>query len=566
MGGSPLRVLLVEDMEDDADLVCRELSRSGYAVKADRVDSREALARSLDGGAFDLVVSDYTLPGFNGLDALAAVRARLPATPFIFVSGTIGEERAIEALKRGATDYILKDRLSRLGQAVRRALEEERRRRDLSASEEVIRRYASQLERMNAELMAANARLEEMSLADPLTGLRNRRGLQRVLTGLSRLAERTGESFLALLLDMDDFKRVNDGLGYVAGDAVLRATAERLASCLRKSDFAARVGGDEFLLLLPHTRMAEGLQLAERVRVAVCGEPVPLRTGPVRVSASIGLIEAAPSASTIEEILALSHLALRQSKGHGKNRVTGYGEGKGSPVRDSLPEVLRDLGRPDAFFALRHPIIRLSDGRLAGYEMLGRTRIESFEDPEVFLRLGYEASILSMIDRRCFEVCLAAAERAGGSLRFHVNVLPSTLSGLASEPWLGSIPEGLRRRLCVELSEQRIVGDPSQLVAPLGQLRAAGIRLSIEDVGFGRSSLESLVVLEPDFVKVDRRWVHGIGAGDPGCAQPLRRLVAVVRALGSETIAEGIETPEDLRSMRDLGIDFGQGFLWGRPS
>lgn len=547
----PLKVLLVEDNEADAELIRRELAKSGYEVEAKRVEDPKAFIEAVRGEPYDLILSDYTLNSFNGLAALDEARRLRPETPFIFVSGTIGEERAIEALKRGATDYVLKDRLSRLVPVARRALREAQASRDL--------------ERSYRDLKEANERLEELSLVDPLTGLRNRRGLQRALTRLLGLAERQGSTLLAVLLDLDDFKRINDSLGYVVGDVVLKEISARLTSCLRETDFAARIGGDEFLLLLPNTKVGEGMQLAERIRLAIGAEPIVYAAGSARATVSIGIVDVTPQVSSVDEILSMAHLILRHSKGNGKNRVSWTGDDAGTP--HSLAHIVQRLRDGEAFYALRQPIVRIADGSTAGHEMLSRSRIGMLEGPSDFFRVGYEANILTLIDHQCFRVCARTAGELALEGRIHLNVFPSTLINVPVADLLEALPAGVPPgRFCLEISEQQIIGDPSYLKEPLEKVKQAGLAIAIDDVGFGKSCLESLVILEPDFVKIDKRCVSGVAKDMRFGLQTLRRLLSVADALGCRAIAEGIETREDLEAVTSVGVKYGQGYLWGRPA
>jgi len=179
------------------------------------------------------------------------------------------------------------------------------------------------LQDLAAQLQIANARLERLVVLDPLTELLNRRGLQQILSREIRWNRRYDSHLVVLLVDLDNFKRINDTLGHAVGDGVLKAVAHKLQASVRTTDYVARIGGDEFMILLPHTHFAEGMQVAEHVRRAISGAPMVLSSGvTVKVTASFG-VEAIPQAMTsIDELLAKTHLALHRSKQAGKDRVS----------------------------------------------------------------------------------------------------------------------------------------------------------------------------------------------------------------------------------------------------
>jgi EAL domain-containing protein (putative c-di-GMP-specific phosphodiesterase class I) len=198
-------------------------------------------------------------------------------------------------------------------------------------------------------------------------------------------------------------------------------------------------------------------------------------------------------------------------------------------------------------------------------ELLSRADIDGFSDPDHFFRLALDHQILTLVDLQCLEICARRAAAAPVGLDVYLNVFGSTLINVPVERILaatGALPDP--RRLCLEVSEQQFFVDSSRLRARLAELRAAGIRVGLDDVGFGRTSLELLLLLAPDVVKVDRRFVTGCAA-DPSRLQALRRLVDVIAAIGATIIAEGVETEADRDAVAGFGIAFAQGYLWGRP-
>ena len=433
----------------------------------------------------------------------------------------------------------------------------------ISLRDATERRHAERrLETLNTRLREVNAQVEVLAHHDALTRLKNRRGLERVLFSELSRTQRSGQPLVAVLVDCDDFKRINDALGHAVGDAVLSQIAERIAATVRPTDHVARVGGDEFLILLPETRMAEAVSAAERIRIAIAEAAMVLSSDLGGVTASIGVAEVPLHVASIEELLSATHLALRKSKANGKNRVSVTGIAhEPDPDDPDAEDLSLAFSHGGCFTAVAQEIVSLGDEAIAGWEMLGRCTLPQAPMPLDFFRVAREQNLTTTVDLHCLRACVAAA--AVLKQPANVNLLPSTLLDTPVEQLLDIFPKN-GPGFVLELSEQQFIGDPSYLRAPVRALQEAGIRVALDDVGFGRSSLEALVMLEPDVVKVDRRYVDGV-ARSSSAVRRLRRLVGVVQALGADAVAEGIEQREDLELVRGLGIKFGQGFLWGRP-
>lgn len=221
-----------------------------------------------------------------------------------------------------------------------------------------------QLDLVGHELRNVNAQLEKLALLDPLTELLNRRGLQKALTGEIQRLNRDHSSLHAILVDLDDFKQINDTLGYPVGDIVLKEIAARLKDGLRSTDYVARIGGDEFMVLLPEGRRAEGLRVAEKIRFAIAENPILLSSGKaVKVTACLGFIEVPEDASSIDVLLNKIHPLLYRSKRTGKNRVSNTengGEDEDAGEAAFL-ERFNALIQDHSLHAVRQPIFRLAD-------------------------------------------------------------------------------------------------------------------------------------------------------------------------------------------------------------
>jgi EAL domain-containing protein (putative c-di-GMP-specific phosphodiesterase class I) len=271
---------------------------------------------------------------------------------------------------------------------------------------------------------------------------------------------------------------------------------------------------------------------------------------------------------SIDQVLAKAHQLLLRDKRHVRNRVA-YEQGEFEDTdkrRRAQSDICSHLSRGKHLHTVKQPILRLVDESPVAFEFLSRYSNGVAEMPDTFFRLCSERNILTLVDHHCLRRAVAASAELPGDFRFHVNLFPSTMISIPAEHLLETFPHPIpARTFCVEISEQQIIGEPSYLLGPVRALRNAGLLIAIDDVGFGNSCLESLVILEPDIIKIDKRCVIGLG-GDSTRIQYLQRYLTLARTLGAEIVAEGIEGQEELSVMRDLGVEYGQGFLWGQPS
>ncbi|HHH27017.1 MAG TPA: EAL domain-containing protein [Polyangiaceae bacterium] len=413
--------------------------------------------------------------------------------------------------------------------------------------------------RLLQQVADAQAELERLETVDHVTETLNRQGLEIVLQRSLAAARRAGGSVAACLIDCDDFVRVESHFGRGAGDRVLAGVARRIQQTLRRSDVIGRVGVDTFLLLLPRTRLAEAGLVAERARIAVSSEALQVEDGAVQASVSVGVVAVPWDTASLEEVVASAEIALADSKAAGKDQVSGADETLGAEMRDLVAELVRG----ESLRVLAQPIVSLVDDEVVAYEMLTRGREGIFEAPEQFLRMARDNGVLTAVDLQCLRACVVEAKHVGGGLTVHVNLFPTTLLDSAIEELIALLDEP-ESPMCVELSEEQFVGDPRKLLDRVGALRSAGIRVAIDDVGKGRGTLDSVMLLEPEVVKIDKDLIGG-ASRDVRKERLCRRLVTLAAALGSEVVAEGVETEADLNLVRELEVPLGQGFLWARP-
>jgi EAL domain-containing protein (putative c-di-GMP-specific phosphodiesterase class I) len=228
------------------------------------------------------------------------------------------------------------------------------------------------------------------------------------------------------------------------------------------------------------------------------------------------------------------------------------------------PDATKTLLSSDCFRAVPLPIYRLSDDEKIGYELLSRGPDGPLQMPDDFFKASLDAGILEEVDLACFKSCMKAANSYDSSATLHINLFPSTILSLSDDELLAMFPKKKRAgAFCIEIVEHQRIADVMQLKKKMNKLREKGVKLAIDDVGFGASSLEGLIVLEPEIIKIDRRYVTD-AFKDADRSRLLERLVHVAEALGAELVAEGVCSEQDRKLLQKTGVEFGQGPLWGK--
>ncbi len=423
---------------------------------------------------------------------------------------------------------------------------------------------ASTINKLTTELNTTKEQLDRLSRTDMLTEVLNLRGLERAISVEENKITRSGGHMIAVLVNCDNFKAINESIGMATGDVILKDVARRVLATLRPSDHVARVdGNDEFLVILPDTQLAYGLRVAERMRTAISDHPLHNLPDVQPVTVSLGVAMLPHGMSSIQEILSLTRSALRRSKQTGKNKVSLAREGGAeAAVNTNSEETIQTLLDIKNFRTVYQPIIDLATEQVAGFEIFTRGPDGAYQNPADLFRICIENNILTNVDMNCLKLAVEMSTEIADNMRVHVNLFPSTILDTPIETLIAAFPKDKGRVYCVEISEQQFIGDPTFMREHVQKLRSAGVLVAIDDIGFGRNSLETLIFLEPDVVKVDRTYVTGISE-DKYKVRLLKRLTNVAKSLGAEVVAEGVERREDLPILQELGIHFAQGFLWG---
>ncbi|MDQ3878129.1 MAG: EAL domain-containing protein [Actinomycetota bacterium] len=420
-------------------------------------------------------------------------------------------------------------------------------------------------------------RLTHQALHDPLTGLGNTTLFTSALDRALHRSEDASHQVAVLFIDMDNFKAVNDSFGHEAGDQFLAETARRLTTCLRPTDSAARVGGDEFAVMIESCSIGAAEAVAARMQ-RVLRTPVLLCGRTFDTSASIGIVVGSSSIDSPQDLIGRADAAMYAAKAQGKGRSVVFGTTEHLAVveRQRLKLEARAAIDRGEFRVHYQPIVDLSTGNLAGFEALARWQHpeKGLLPPESFIPLMEDSgSIVPLGEWVLEEACRSLSEWVERHPRLadlHVNVNLSARQ-LLDDGLVDRIREILAThsvtpsQLVIEFTESVLLEDSPGTVERLHALRALGIQLAIDDFGTGYSSLSYLRNFPVDILKIEKQFVQGASEGVEDAALA-KAIVYLGNSLGLKTVAEGIETRRHLESIAQLRCDEGQGFFFGEPA
>jgi diguanylate cyclase len=438
----------------------------------------------------------------------------------------------------------------------------------------VVLRLSDALRQLGESLRERESLMEllrRQALYDALTSLPNRSLFTERLA--ADYANRSSDRLLAVLLvDLDDFKAVNDTYGHVTGDALLASVGQRLRSAIRDGDTAARLGGDEFVISLPTCADAQvPVRVAERV-LAALNEPFDITGHRLTIHASIGVAIAGADDRTADDLVRNADIAMYLAKNHGKSRFEVFEPSMQAAAMSQL-QLKTDLAAAIPAGDLRldyQPIVDLQTGRTIGFEALVRwLRDGQLVPPREFIPIAESSGLIGpLTDWVVAEACRTTAGKGTGSERPWVSVNMSS-SQLVREDLVGRLSKTLEatglspERLVVEITESSLLEIDVARPA-IERLSEIGVRVAIDDFGTGYSALSYLARLPIDIVKIDRSFVVALEQQGPEEAIAAA-IIALAKRLGLTTIGEGIETAAQLAQLSALGCDLGQGFYLGRP-
>lgn len=673
----PIRVLLVDDDEDDFVMTRDMLSEiKGLECHLDWVSSGSEALALIDEGEHDVYLLDYRLGEKSGLDIMREAFLRGCRAPIILLTGQGDDEVDVEAMKAGASDYLMKGQTDAtlLGRSIRYSIERAQSSRALRESEERFQRLVEMspdaiIVHTDGEIVFINGagvallgaespsqivgrplldfvhddyresvsarvcRMEKVSedhpfveekflrldgtevyveaaavpfsyhdkaavqvvardigrrkeveekllhdaFHDALTGLPNRALFtEHLKIAVERAKRSKGYLFAVLFLDLDRFKNVNDSLGHTIGDQLLVGIARRLEVCIRQIDSVARLGGDEFAVLLDGIDdPSDAVRIAERLQ-AEMSEPFNLGGFEVFTSASIGIAMSDTGYEQPEEVVRDADIAMYRAKAQGRARHEVFDiEMHARAV--ALLQLETDLRRAierDEFCVYYQPIMSLASGVIEGVEALVRWKHpeRGLVTPSEFISVAEETGVIIPLGRWVLrESCRQMREWQDRFPALRSFTLSVNLSGkqFTQTDLVEQIKQILSETrldphcLQLEITESSVIENTATVTAMLVQLRDLGVRLSMDDFGTGYSSLSYLHRFPIHTLKIDRSFISNRDMGDEN--EIVKTIIMLARNMGMNVVAEGVETVEQLASLKALDCEYGQGFYFSRP-
>jgi diguanylate cyclase (GGDEF)-like protein/PAS domain S-box-containing protein len=414
---------------------------------------------------------------------------------------------------------------------------------------------------------------------DPLTGLPNRSLFNERLTEARRRARQNDTSFAVIFMDLDDFKVVNDTLGHSAGDQLLRTVADRLTTIARGDDTVARMGGDEFTILIEDLRdVASAEAFADRV-IQRLQEPVTITGHEVMVSPCLGIAIGRPDDDDDHDLLREADIAMYEAKARGKGQQVVYNDHMTSQVwaRMQIQSELHHAIGHDQLRVHYQPQVELATGRITEFEALVRWEhpTRGLISPHEFITVAEETGMIVPLGQYVLEQACAMAwawnrqrrEHGLDDLMISVNLSarqflhPSLVEDVAAVLLRTGLEAGLLR---LEVTESVALNDFTATVRTMRALRQLGVRLTIDDFGTGYSGLNYLRDCPIDTIKIDRSYIGGLGTDSSDTAM-IHAVMAFATTLGLNVCAEGIEREEQVQQLRAVGCHRGQGFYFSGP-
>ena len=570
------RILIADDEPDFRQSLQMILVQWGYEVQT-VADGQDALQILCDDPP-DVALLDWVMPQLSGLEICRQLRAKTHTQfPYlILLSARSRTEDIVAGLDAGADDYVTKpvdflELRARLQVGFRMI----RLQQELGRRATALANSLAEVHELQAVAEESRKREHFLAFHDSLTSLPNRQLFFDRLHQAIAQANRSSQFVAVLLLDLDGFKVINDGIGHAAGDQVLQSTGRRLQACLRDSDTVARLGGDEFAILAcGANKLADVVAIAEKVLQSL-SEVFIVESQRCQVGASIGISLYPSDGHDVETLMKRADLAMYRAKRLGKNRIVLFEPAMDAKAQGhtSLENELRLALVQGKFVMHYQPQVNMATGAYTGVEALLRWQRQPTEivPPEDFIPLAEETGLIIPIGAWALRTAcrhhVAWQRTQGPHLRMAVNLSARQFRGVHLVETVAEILEETHfdpRCLELEITESVAMQNLDHSIATMVRLKDMGVRLAVDDFGTGYSSLSYLKRFPIDLLKIDRSFVKGVPK-DPDDAAITEAIISLAHSLKLGVIAEGVETREQWEFLRNLDCDEAQGFLLSPP-
>ncbi|EJC1075444.1 bifunctional diguanylate cyclase/phosphodiesterase [Vibrio parahaemolyticus] len=447
-------------------------------------------------------------------------------------------------------------------------LEEEKKRKDILSQQN--HKLTKEIERRKA----SEKELAFQAKYDTLTELPNRSyGSERLALELIR-ASRTGSKVLVMFIDLDHFKQINDSMGHFVGDEILKLSAQRLQNVARKTDLLARIGGDEFLLVIPDLPDNDTAKRVASSVLSAFSEPFVWNNHEFFLTGSVGMSVFPDDGDNAEQLLACADMAMYRVKQDGRDAFCFYNHNMNQDLQRylDLESRLRNAISNQLLEMYYQPIIELKSGKIVGAEALMRWNDEKFGfvNPEEFISIAEKNGLIHQLGEFAIQQACHQASQWQSISPLFVSVNFSSVQFRYCDRLLAFIRQSLEEsglpaeQFDVEVTESLLFNHDDELVDMLDNLRALGTKLTIDDFGTGYSALSYLQKFPFDRLKIDRSFMQNVFENDSD-RELVNVIIAMAKALRLKIVAEGIEEQRHVDYLNELNCEFGQGFHYSRP-
>lgn len=548
-----MKILLADDTRSILDLISLYLKKMGHEVIA--VSDGESAIEIFKKELPDLIILDVLMPTMDGFECARRIReiGGEDWIPIIFLSAAVDEKSVVQGINAGGDDYLTKP--------ISKVL--------LEAKIKAMQRIAS----MRKKLYETTQELSILSVTDSLTGAYNRFELDRIIKQKIEKANAEHTLLALFFIDLDNFKSINDNLGHYIGDLLLKEVSARLNAILRKHDFLARMGGDEFAIIFQIEKVDNIEFIANKIMNTLSSN-YNLEGHLIYLTVSFGIACYPFAGGDEKKLMQSADIAMYQAKTLGRNNYQYYTEAmiEKNKLHSEVQEMLREALMNHELYMIYQPIFNIETQEIVGIEALIRWLHpeKGLILPEIFIPIAEESDLINKVGELAFrEVCSQVVlwQKEGYSLKYSINVSPKQLLQKKFPDLIKLImvenkvaPEQFE----MEITETILMNHLHFSEKIINEIHKIGVKISIDDFGTGYSSLVHLKNFPIASIKIDKSFIRDI-ASDPNDAIIVSALIALGKNLGLQVIAEGIETQEQLQFLKENNCPQGQGYLFCPP-